>query len=222
MSGVPLDPRVAERVSELGTAELVVGIPSFNNAPTIGHVVRAVAAGLTKHFPGRRAVIVNSDGGSRDGTAEVVAAADFGAPAGPPGLAPRRPRPQARDAVPRPAGQGQRAADDLRHRRAAGRPRLRGRGLRPAQHHPGVDRAAAWAPGRRPRLRLRRPPVPAPQVRRHDHELDRVPAHPLALRAGRAAADRRRVRLLRAAGLALPAPARCGRPTWPASGSTSG
>ena len=80
MSGVPLDPRVAERVSELGTAELVVGIPSFNNAPTIGHVVRAVAAGLTKHFPGRRAVIVNSDGGSRDGTAEVVAAADFGAP----------------------------------------------------------------------------------------------------------------------------------------------
>ncbi len=69
VSGVPLDPRVAERVSEIGTAELVVGIPSFNNARTIGHVVRAVAAGLAKYFPGRRAVIVNSDGGSRDGTA---------------------------------------------------------------------------------------------------------------------------------------------------------
>ena len=80
MSGVPLDPRTAERVRELGGAELVVGIPSYNNASTIGHVVRAVAAGLTKHFPGRRAVIVNSDGGSADGTADVVAAADFGAP----------------------------------------------------------------------------------------------------------------------------------------------
>ena len=73
MSGVPLDPRVAERVRELGEAELVVGIPSYNNAGTIGHVVRAAAAGLAKHFPGRRAVIVNSDGGSRDGTPDVVA-----------------------------------------------------------------------------------------------------------------------------------------------------
>ncbi len=80
MSGVPLEPRVAERVRELDGAELVVGIPSFNNAATIGHVVRAASLGLAKHFPGRRAVIVNSDGGSRDGTPEVVAHADPGSP----------------------------------------------------------------------------------------------------------------------------------------------
>ena len=80
MSGVPLDPRTAERVQELGEAELVVGIPSYNNAPTIGHVVRAAAAGLAKHFPGRRAVIVNSDGGSRDGTPDVVAQTGHGSP----------------------------------------------------------------------------------------------------------------------------------------------
>jgi len=80
VSVVPLDPRVAERVRELGDAELVVGIPSYNNAPTIGHVVRAAAAGLAKHFPGRRAVIVNSDGGSRDGTPDVVAGAGPGSP----------------------------------------------------------------------------------------------------------------------------------------------
>ena len=80
MSGVPLDPRTAERVQELGEAELVVGIPSYNNAPTIGHVVRAAAAGLAKHFPGRRAVIVNSDGGSRDGTPDVVAETGHGSP----------------------------------------------------------------------------------------------------------------------------------------------
>ena len=80
MSGVPLDPRTAERVQELGEAELVVGIPSYNNAPTIGHVVRAAAAGLAKHFPGRRVVIVNSDGGSRDGTPDVVAETGHGSP----------------------------------------------------------------------------------------------------------------------------------------------
>jgi len=80
VSGVPLDPRTAERVRELGEAELVVGIPSYNNAATIGHVVRAAAAGLAKHFPGRRAVIVNSDGGSRDGTPDVVAETGHGSP----------------------------------------------------------------------------------------------------------------------------------------------
>ena len=75
---VPLEPRVADRVRELGTAELVVGIPSHDNARTIGHVVRAVASGLAKHFPGRNAVIVNSDGGSKDGTPDVVASTQLG------------------------------------------------------------------------------------------------------------------------------------------------
>jgi glycosyltransferase involved in cell wall biosynthesis len=77
---VPLDPAVADRVREIGSAQLVVGIPSYDNAHTIGHVVRAVAAGLAKHFPGLRAAIVNSDGGSRDGTPEVVASTELGSP----------------------------------------------------------------------------------------------------------------------------------------------
>ena len=72
-----LAPEVEARLGELGSVDLLVGIPSFNNARTIGHVVRAAAAGLAKHFPGARAVIVNSDGGSTDGTPEVVAAAEF-------------------------------------------------------------------------------------------------------------------------------------------------
>lgn len=74
---VPLEPRVEQRVAELGEVDLLVGIPSFNNARTIGHVVRAAAAGLAKHFPDRRAVIVNSDGGSKDGTPDIVASAEL-------------------------------------------------------------------------------------------------------------------------------------------------
>src|SRR5512146_715345 len=54
------------------SADILVGIPSFNNARTIGHVVRAVQAGLAKYFPDRKAVLIDSDGGSTDGTVDVV------------------------------------------------------------------------------------------------------------------------------------------------------
>lgn len=63
---------VTARVSAIGPVDIVVGIPSYNNAGTIGHVVRAVHAGLVKYFPDRPALLVNSDGGSRDGTCEEV------------------------------------------------------------------------------------------------------------------------------------------------------
>ncbi len=78
---IPLTPGTEATLQAIGEAELLVGIPSYNNAGTIGHVVRAVSAGLAKYFSGRRAVLVNSDGGSSDGTPEVVArtVVDFGA-----------------------------------------------------------------------------------------------------------------------------------------------
>ncbi|MBI4937938.1 MAG: glycosyl transferase family 2 [Nitrosomonadales bacterium] len=63
---------VREHLERIGNADIVIGIPSFNNARTIGHVVRAIHAGLAKYFPEHKAVIVNSDGGSTDGTMDVV------------------------------------------------------------------------------------------------------------------------------------------------------
>ena len=63
---------VFEQIGKIKTADIVVGIPSFNNAGTIGHVVRAVQAGLAKYFPGNKSVLVGSDGGSTDDTLEVV------------------------------------------------------------------------------------------------------------------------------------------------------
>ncbi len=67
-----------DRVRQVGSADIVVGIPSYNNARTIAHVLRAAQAGLAKYFPDRRSAILNSDGGSRDGTQEVVREADLG------------------------------------------------------------------------------------------------------------------------------------------------
>jgi AcrR family transcriptional regulator len=57
---------------EIGRADILVGIPSYNNARTIGHVVRMVQEGLATHFPDARTVLLNSDGGSSDGTPDVV------------------------------------------------------------------------------------------------------------------------------------------------------
>lgn len=74
-ASVNLQERTAAQVHEIVQADILVGIPSFNNAATIGHVVKAAIAGLAKYFPDQRAVLVNADGGSTDGTTDVVAQA---------------------------------------------------------------------------------------------------------------------------------------------------
>ncbi|MBC8248236.1 MAG: glycosyltransferase [Anaerolineales bacterium] len=61
-----------KRIEEIGQADILVGIPSYNNANTIGHVVRMAAEGMVKHFPDLKPVLINSDGGSPDGTRQVV------------------------------------------------------------------------------------------------------------------------------------------------------
>ncbi len=72
MDAAVLRAEVHDQLAQIGRADIVVGIPSYNSARTIGHVVRAVQAGLAKYFPAHKAVIVNSDGGSSDGTTDVV------------------------------------------------------------------------------------------------------------------------------------------------------
>jgi glucosylglycerate synthase len=63
---------LAEEVKRLGQADIMVGIPSFKNAATIGHVTRAAQAGLVQYFPDSKPVLVNADAGSPDGTGRVV------------------------------------------------------------------------------------------------------------------------------------------------------
>jgi hypothetical protein len=63
---------IREAVAKLGSADIMVGIPSFKNAATIGYVARAAQAGLVQYFPDLRPVLVNADAGSPDGTQRVV------------------------------------------------------------------------------------------------------------------------------------------------------
>lgn len=72
MPATTLNPAIRDEIARLGRADIMVGIPSFKNAATIGYVVRAAHAGLVQYFPDLRPVLVNSDAGSPDGTQRVV------------------------------------------------------------------------------------------------------------------------------------------------------
>jgi glucosylglycerate synthase len=61
----------------VGEVDILVGLPTHNNAKTIEPVLQAIQAGILKCFPRERAVIINADGGSHDGTAELVTGASI-------------------------------------------------------------------------------------------------------------------------------------------------
>lgn len=61
----------------VGEVDILVGVPTYNSAATVGQVVQAIRGGLLKYFPRERAVIINADGGSRDDTQELVRAASI-------------------------------------------------------------------------------------------------------------------------------------------------
>lgn len=70
------EPESLRRLAAIGSAEVVLGIPSFREADTIGHVVRQIDLGLREHLPERVAVLVNCDNASPDGTREAFEAVD--------------------------------------------------------------------------------------------------------------------------------------------------
>jgi glycosyltransferase involved in cell wall biosynthesis len=72
MPASALTPAIRDEIERLGRADIMVGIPSFRNAATIGHVVRAAQAGMVQYFPDLRPLLVNADAGSPDGTQRVV------------------------------------------------------------------------------------------------------------------------------------------------------
>jgi len=63
---------VRQQVGHIGTIEVLVGIPTFNNAKTVESVVKAVTAGVGKVCPRASVLVVNADAGSQDGTPEAI------------------------------------------------------------------------------------------------------------------------------------------------------
>lgn len=66
-----LDNQAQGFLEKIKNADIIVGIPSYNNAKTIGHVARVASEGLAKFFPDLKALLIDSDGGSIDGTRDA-------------------------------------------------------------------------------------------------------------------------------------------------------
>lgn len=60
------------RIEKIDHADLLVGIPCFNNDSTVEYVMDMVSEGIAQHYPDLRSVIIISDGGSTDDTREVA------------------------------------------------------------------------------------------------------------------------------------------------------
>jgi glucosylglycerate synthase len=65
-------PYLAKRIEQIEAADIVVGIPCYNNEATIVHVLKQVSKGLAKHYKSARSAILISDGGSTDDTREMA------------------------------------------------------------------------------------------------------------------------------------------------------
>jgi len=59
------------RSSRIKKADVIVGIPSYNEADTINFVVKQVDIGLKKYFPNFKSAIINADNNSPDNTKKV-------------------------------------------------------------------------------------------------------------------------------------------------------
>jgi hypothetical protein len=55
----------------VGEVDLLIGIPSYNNASTLGQTLQVVEGSLQQNFVRERAVILNVDGGSGDETRQL-------------------------------------------------------------------------------------------------------------------------------------------------------
>jgi glycosyltransferase involved in cell wall biosynthesis len=59
-------------IEKLRYADIVIGIPSCYSGSSIVHVIQTIAAGLERHYPDAKAVILVADGGSTDDSREIA------------------------------------------------------------------------------------------------------------------------------------------------------
>lgn len=60
------------QLMSVGEIDILIGVPTHNNAKTIAASVAAIQDGILRWFPRERTAILNVDGGSRDGTPELI------------------------------------------------------------------------------------------------------------------------------------------------------
>jgi glucosylglycerate synthase len=67
-----LSDELLHHLMAVGHVDVLVGVPTLNNAATIRPIVKAVNHAFSRYFPRDRTVLINSDGGSNDDTPSLV------------------------------------------------------------------------------------------------------------------------------------------------------
>ncbi|MGB5158884.1 glycosyltransferase [Desulfobacterium sp. N47] len=61
-----------ETIESLGSVDIVVGVPCYQSAAFLTHVLKTIAKGIEMHYPDSKSLIMVSDGGSTDDTREIA------------------------------------------------------------------------------------------------------------------------------------------------------
>lgn len=69
---------IARALAEIGSADVMVAIPAYNNELTIANVMKVAAEGLSTFFADRKCVLFVVEGGSLDETKNVAIMTDIG------------------------------------------------------------------------------------------------------------------------------------------------
>jgi hypothetical protein len=72
-----LSDALLRQLMAVGQVDVLVGLPTLNNAATVVNVAEAVHLCFTRDLPRLRTVMINSDAGSTDGTPELIRDASF-------------------------------------------------------------------------------------------------------------------------------------------------
>jgi hypothetical protein len=67
-----LSDELLHHLMAVGHVDVLVGVPTLNNALTIRPIVKAVNQAFSRYFPRDRTLLINSDGGSNDDTPSLV------------------------------------------------------------------------------------------------------------------------------------------------------
>jgi glycosyltransferase involved in cell wall biosynthesis len=69
--------KASKFLKEIESADILVGMPSYNNVVTANYVVSQIVKGLETYFPNYKSVVFVSDGGSGDNTLDSVKKIDI-------------------------------------------------------------------------------------------------------------------------------------------------
>ena len=72
-----LSDALLRQLMAVGQVDILVGLPTLNNAATVVSVAKAIHVCFTRDLPRPRTVMINSDAGSTDGTPELIRDASF-------------------------------------------------------------------------------------------------------------------------------------------------